>query len=73
MSQLMKQFSISFLVLAAASCTSEPITKSWVFVSKAPSVSTPLVTQDRIFFGSDVGLDGSTVWAASFGALIDKA
>jgi outer membrane protein assembly factor BamB len=67
MSQLMKQFSISFLVLAAASCTSEPITKSWVFVSKAPSVSTPLVTQDRIFFGSDVGLDainrlGGFVW-----------
>jgi outer membrane protein assembly factor BamB len=67
MSRLMKHFSISFLVLAAASCTSEPITKSWVFVSKAPSVSTPLVTDDRIFFGSDVGLDainrlGGFVW-----------
>jgi len=67
MSRLMKYFSISFLALAAASCTSEPITKSWVFVSKAPSVSTPLVTDDRIFFGSDVGLDainrlGGFVW-----------
>ena len=67
MSRLMKHFSITFLAFAAASCTSEPITKSWVFVSKAPSVSTPLVTQDRIFFGSDVGLDainrlGGFVW-----------
>ncbi len=67
MSRSMKYLAISILALGGFGCTSEPITKSWVFVSKAPSVSTPLVTNDRIFFGSDVGLDainrlGGFVW-----------
>jgi outer membrane protein assembly factor BamB len=60
-------FCIVTLGLSSWGCTKEPITKSWEFVSKAPSVSTPLVTKDRIFFGSDVGLDainrlGGFVW-----------
>ena len=67
MSRSMKIFAISLIATTGWGCTSEPITKSWVFVSKAPSVSTPLVTKDRIFFGSDVGLDainrlGGFVW-----------
>ena len=53
MSQLMKQF-FYFFPFAAASCTSEPITKSWVFVSKVPRFDAP-VTQDRIFFDPTLG------------------
>jgi outer membrane protein assembly factor BamB len=67
MSRAMNYLAVTILAWGGLGCTSEPITKSWVFVSKAPSVSTPLVTKDRIFFGSDVGLDainrlGGFVW-----------
>jgi eukaryotic-like serine/threonine-protein kinase len=54
-------------LLAGLGCSNEPITKSWVFTSKAPSVSTPLVTDKYIYFGNDVGIDainrrGGFVW-----------
>jgi outer membrane protein assembly factor BamB len=61
-------FSLTVLpFMAAGGCSSEPITKSWVFTSKAPSVSTPLVTDKYIYFGNDVGIDainrrGGFVW-----------
>ncbi|MBM64907.1 MAG: hypothetical protein CMH55_01575 [Myxococcales bacterium] len=65
----MKRFSVilSAPFLLVTACDSAPITKSWDYRSKAPSVSTPLVLKDRVYFGTEVGLDainrkGGHVW-----------
>ena len=65
----MKRFLVilSAPLLLTTACENAPITKSWDYRSKAPSVSTPLVLKDRVYFGTEVGLDainrkGGHVW-----------
>lgn len=65
----MKRFPVilSATLLLLTACDNAPITKSWDYRSKAPSVSTPLVLKDRVYFGTEVGLDainrkGGHVW-----------